>query len=54
MDHAEKYREFFIVITMIVIGTISFVKIGTIDLHAVFATGAVMIPAAERSKVLTL
>ena len=45
MDHAEKYREFFIVITMIVIGTISFVKIGTIDLHAVFATGAVMIPA---------
>ncbi len=45
MDYAEKYREFFIVITMIVIGTISFVKIGTIDLHAVFATGAVMLPA---------
>ena len=45
MDHSEKFREFFIVMTMIVIGTISFVKIGTIDLHAVFATGAVMIPA---------
>ena len=45
MDYAEKYREFFIVMTMIIIGTISFVKIGTIDLHAIFATSAVMIPA---------
>ena len=45
MYYAEKYRELFVVITMITIGTISFVKIGTIDLHAVFATGAIMIPA---------
>ena len=45
MNHAEKYREIFIVITMIVIGTISFIKIGVIDLHAIFATGAVMLPA---------
>ena len=41
----ENFRNFFIVVTMLVIGTIMFVKIGTIDLHAIMATGAVMIPA---------
>ena len=45
MDYAAKFREFFIVITILGIGTISFVKIGTIDLHAIMATGAIMIPA---------
>ena len=45
MDYTENIRSFFIVITMLVIGTIMFVKIGTIDLHAILSTGAVMIPA---------
>lgn len=45
MDYTENIRNFFIVITLLVIGTISFVKIGTIDFHAVMATASVLIPA---------
>ena len=45
MDYTENIRNFFVVVTILVIGTISFVKIGVIDLHAILATGAVMIPA---------
>ena len=46
MYYSDKFRDFFIVVTVIVIGTIMFVKIGTIDLHAMIATGAVLVPAA--------
>lgn len=45
MDYTENIRNFFVVVTMLVIGTISFVKIGTIDAHSVIATGVVLIPA---------
>ena len=45
MDHTEQFRNFFVVITMLVLGTIMFVKIGTIDLHAVMSVSAVTIPA---------
>ena len=45
MYHTENFRNFFVVITMLVLGTIMFVKIGTIDLHAVLSTSAVLIPA---------
>ena len=45
MDNTENFRNFFVVITMIVIGTIMFIKIGTIDLHAIMSTGAVLVPA---------
>ncbi|MBE7711001.1 MAG: hypothetical protein E7Z92_02545 [Cyanobacteria bacterium SIG31] len=45
MDYTENIRSFFIVITMLVIGTICFIKIGTIDLHAILATGSILIPA---------
>jgi len=45
MDNTENFRNFFVVITMLVIGTIMFVKIGTIDLHAILATSGVVIPA---------
>ncbi len=45
MDYTENIRNFFVVVTMLVIGTISFVKIGTIDAHSIMATGVVLIPA---------
>ena len=45
MDYTENIRSFFIVITILVIGTICFVKIGTIDMHAIIATGSILIPA---------
>ena len=45
MDYTENIRNFFIVMTTIVIGTISLIKIGSIDLHAVLATSVILIPA---------
>lgn len=45
MDYRENIRKFFIVVTILVIGTISIAKIGVIDLHTIIATSAVMIPA---------
>ncbi len=45
MDYTENIRNFFIVVTMLVLGTISFIKIGTIDAHSIMATGIVLIPA---------
>jgi len=52
MDYTENIRSFFIVITMLVIGTICFIKIGTIDLHAILATGSILIPAVVVMGVL--
>lgn len=46
MGHTENLRLFFIVITILVIGTVSIIKIGTIDLHALLATATVLVPAA--------
>ena len=45
MGYTENTRMLFIVITMLVIGTISFIKIGAMDLHATIATASVMVPA---------
>ena len=45
MDYTNSLRNMFIGLTIIVIGGICMVKIGTVDLHAILSTGAVMIPA---------
>ena len=45
MDYTTNLRNMFIGITMLVIGAICFMKIGTIDMHSIISTGAVMIPA---------
>lgn len=45
MDYTENIRNFFMVVTLLVIGTVSIVKIGTIDAHAIIATSIVLIPA---------
>ena len=45
MDNTENFRNFFVVVTVLVIGTMMFIKIGTIDLHAILATGSVLVPA---------
>ena len=46
MEYSENIRNFFIVLSVVVLGTISLIKIGTIDLHAILATGAIVVPAA--------
>ena len=45
MGYAENIRLLFVVITMIVIGTVSIVRVGTIDLHAILTTATILIPA---------
>lgn len=45
MGYAENIRLLFIVITMIVIGTVSIVRVDTIDLHAILTTAAILVPA---------
>lgn len=45
MEHAVNLRTFFIMITVLVLGTISITKIGTIDAHSVIVTGTLLIPA---------
>lgn len=45
MDYTENFRNFFVVITILVLGTVSIIKIGTIDLHSILATGCVLVPA---------
>lgn len=45
MDYSENFRNFFMVITLLVLGAISIIKIGTIDSHAIISTSIVVIPA---------
>lgn len=45
MDYTQNIRNFFVVITMLVLGTISFVKIGAMDMHAVLKTSSIVFPA---------
>ena len=45
MGYAENIRLLFIVVTMIVIGTVSIVRVGAIDLHAILTTATILIPA---------
>ncbi len=45
MGYAENIRLFFIVMTLIIIGTVSIVRIGAIDLHAIITTASLLIPA---------
>ncbi len=45
MGYTENTRLLFVVITMIVIGTVSIIRVGTIDMHAILTTAAILIPA---------
>ena len=45
MLYGENIRKIFISITTLVIGTICILRIGTIDLHTIFATAVILIPA---------
>ncbi len=45
MDYTNNLRNIFAIITMLVIGTICLIKIGTIDMHAIIATSMVLLPS---------
>ena len=44
-NYASQLRDFFGIITILLIGTVSIVKIGTINSHAIVATGMILLPA---------
>ena len=45
MGYTKNLRTFFIIITILVLGTISIAKIGVIDLHAIIAMSTLLVPA---------
>lgn len=45
MDYATQLRTFFIVTTFLIVGTVSIIRIGALNAHAIIATGAILIPA---------
>ena len=45
MGYAENIRLLFVVVTMIVLGTVSIVRVGFIDAHSIMVTGAILVPA---------
>lgn len=45
MGYTENIRLFFIVVTMIVIGTVSIIRVGVIDMHAIMSTAVILVPA---------
>lgn len=45
IDYERDLRNLLAALTILVIGSICFIKIGTIDLHSIIATGVVLVPA---------
>lgn len=45
MYYSEVIRKLFIVITILTIGTLSIIRVGAIDFHAIMTTGEVLVPA---------
>lgn len=43
--YSENIRQFFISITIIVLGTICLIRIGTVDMHSICATAVILVPA---------
>ena len=46
MGYTENLRLLFAVVTILVIGSVSIIKIGMVDLHSIIATAVVLVPAA--------
>ena len=45
MGYTENLRLFFVVITIIVLATVSIVRVGAIDMHAIITTALILVPA---------
>ena len=45
MGYTENFRLFFVIVAILVIGTLKIIKVGAIDMHAIIATAGVLIPA---------
>lgn len=45
MYYSENIKKFFVSVTILVIGTICILRIGTIDMHTITATAVILVPA---------
>ena len=45
MGYTENLRLFFVIMTIIVLGTVSIVRVGAIDMHAIITTALILVPA---------
>lgn len=45
MIYTESIKKFFVSVTILVLGSICLLRIGTIDMHSIIATGVILIPA---------
>jgi hypothetical protein len=45
MQSSETLRQMFIATTIIVIGSICMIRIGTVDMHSICATAVILVPA---------
>ena len=45
MGYADNLRMLFVVFTLIIVGTVSIIRVGTIDLHAILTTAVILVPA---------
>ena len=45
MDYTNNLKTLFGAITMLVIGSICFIRIGYVNMHSIIATGVILIPA---------
>ena len=43
--YSENIRQIFIAVTIIVLGSICMIRIGTIDMHSICATAIILVPA---------
>lgn len=45
MNYAENLKLFFVVITILILGTTSIIRVGMIDMHTILTTAGLLIPA---------
>lgn len=45
MNYTENIKKIFVSVTILSIGSICLVRIGTIDMHSIYATAIILIPA---------
>lgn len=45
MYYSDSIKWLFIVVTIIVLGSISIIRIGVVDLHTILATATILVPA---------
>lgn len=45
MNYTNNLRNLFVAVTMLVLGTLCFIKSGVVNMHSIFSTSIILIPA---------